>query len=226
MKPSLGIGLMSRGSFRRFRSGWMASLALLVGLVAYADVNVTYGTNNGIFVAVAQDNPFGLPDESNPNVPYTMRFTFLQPTNAEDLQPGDPTVGQWNVPATAYVLANGVSVYFSGMAAVTLYANAPDGGGPVANFHLGNFHLSFQNYLNALSFPDDDASHLQELGYNTSGGGASYVTVNSPQGATFNDLDPVNLISAKTVPESGGLAMSLAAALVAFAAMARRLRTA
>jgi len=215
---------MSRGALRRFRYGWMASLALLVGLGAQA-VEVTYGTDHGAFVLVAPDNPFGLPDESNPSVNFKMRFTFVQPTNAEDLLPGDPTTGKWNVPATAYVLANGVSVYFSGLASITLYANADDLGGTAANFQLGNLHLSFQNYLDALLFLDDDASHLQELGYNTSGGGASYVTVTSPQGATFNDLDRVDLISVKTVPESGGIAISFAAALFAFAATARRLRT-
>lgn len=188
---------------RGYRIGVALVAALLLASIeARAErLKLNFG-GGGDFVSLAVDNPFGAPAVPSPHLEYTMGFSFILPLDANDLRPEDPNIAQWTTPGTAFVTANGVTVYYGGDATIMLYAHAIGYSVPFASFSLPGLITSFISFNGAQAFPDDHAARLLELGPPHQPYMANYVDVHSPKGLTVNDLDQIKLLSVETVPDS------------------------
>jgi hypothetical protein len=162
-----------------------ALASLFTAAETNAATKVTYG-GDGNFVIIAPDNPFGAASDGDGDLDFDISFNFILPSDANDLLPADSDNAQWTT---------------SGNASITLYAQASGNGAIAAAFLFPGLSVSFASYNDELVFPDDGAEHLLELGAQNTPLSGSYVTVNSPLGGTYNDLNKIYLVSVETVPD-------------------------
>jgi hypothetical protein len=177
-----------------------ALASLFTAAETNAATKVTYG-GDGNFVIIAPDNPFGAASDGDGDLDFDISFNFILPSDANDLLPADSDNAQWTTSGNASITANGVTVNFAGPAIINLYAQASGNGAIAAAFLFPGLSVSFASYDDELVFPDDGAEHLLELGAQNTPLSGSYVTVNSPLGGTYNDLNKIYLVSVETVPD-------------------------
>jgi hypothetical protein len=177
-----------------------ALASLFTAAATNAGTKVTYG-GEGNFVIIAPDNPFGAASGGDGDLNFDINFSFILPSDADDLLPADSNNAQWTTSANASITANGVTVNFAGPAIINLHAQVSGMGPIAAAFLFPGLSVSFASYDDELVFPDDGAEHLLELGAQDNPFSGSYVNVDSPLGSTYNDLNRLYLVSVETVPD-------------------------
>lgn len=193
-----------------------ALASLFTAAETNASTKVTFG-GDGHFVVIAPDNPFGA--ASDGNLYFDLSFSFILPSNADDLLPADPDNAQWTTSANASITANGVTINFAGPAIINLHAQVSGVGPIAAAFLFPGLSVSFASYDDELVFPDDGAEHLLELDAADNPLSGSYVTVNSPLGDTYNDLNKIYLVSVEKLPDHSVPEGSSTSLLVALGAV-------